>query len=595
MKSNYYIKKLWFTGPGIEESAVEFINGLNIIHGANDTGKSWILDSFDFMCGLDHDKFVIDESTGCDTVHLEVVTTHGSVKMERKLGSTKIQVDSTDPRIESHQYTAGKSKYWINSVWMTILGIDEDVKVIKNENAVRQSLTLRSFLNLMCVPLENINRRQSVFYTSGGPFSKTAMKSTLLYFLNEEEVEEYKEKTGTKQKNTEKKIRTLVKNENLEYLSELKLEVKREILSPEQIREKIAVLMQQINDAQSRMSEATEQRRKLSEEIVAMNEEMKSASLMKHRYQILRGQYHSDIKRITFIIDGEQKLKDLKEPEKCPFCGANMTPQQSVSYAEAAQAELQRILPQLNDVMDAEKDIDREISEYQKHIAECQEESLRLANLINQDLQPAIIELQQQIDTLQESVDSTSQQDVIERIEKYLTTPKKAEDAEGDQAAFKAQDNFTAEFVSDFNDLLNNILKEVRFDKFSNCYFDFESEDFDIVVNGKKKQKYGGGYKAFLNAVVAIALHQYLSEKGKHGLGVLLMDSPILSLKEGGSDTSAVMRKGLFEYLAKHQDFGQVIIAENQIPDIDYAGARLERFTHKEDEGRYGLLIGYTD
>lgn len=595
MKSNYYIKKLWFTGPGIEESAVEFINGLNIIHGANDTGKSWILDSFDFMCGLDHDKFVIDESTGCDTVHLEVETPHGFVKMERKLGSTKIQVDSTDPRIESHQYTAGKSKYWINSVWMTILGIDEDVKVIKNENAVRQSLTLRSFLNLMCVPLENINRRQSVFYTSGGPFSKTAMKSTLLYFLNEEEFKEYKEKTGTKQKNAEKKIRTLVKNESLEYLSELKLEVKREILSPEQVREKIAVLMQQINDAQSRMSEATEQRRKLSEEIVAMNEEMKSASLMKHRYQILRGQYHSDIKRITFIIDGEQKLKDLKELEKCPFCGADMTPQQSVSYAEAAQAELQRILPQLNDVMDAEKDIDREISEYQKRIAECQEESLRLANLINQDLQPAIIELQQQIDTLQESVDSTSQQDVIERIEKYLTTPKKAEDAEDDQAAFKAQDNFTAEFVSDFNDLLNNILKEVRFDKFSNCYFDFESEDFDIVVNGKKKQKYGGGYKAFLNAVVAIALHQYLSEKGKHGLGVLLMDSPILSLKEGGSDTSAVMRKGLFEYLAKHQDFGQVIIAENQIPDIDYAGARLERFTHKEDEGRYGLLIGYTD
>ena len=64
MKNEYYIKKLWFTGPGIEDSPVEFINGLNIIHGANDTGKSWILDSFDFMCGLDHEKFVIDKSTG---------------------------------------------------------------------------------------------------------------------------------------------------------------------------------------------------------------------------------------------------------------------------------------------------------------------------------------------------------------------------------------------------------------------------------------------------------------------------------------------------------------------------------------------------
>ena len=31
MKNEYYIKKLWFTGPGIEDSPVEFINGLNII------------------------------------------------------------------------------------------------------------------------------------------------------------------------------------------------------------------------------------------------------------------------------------------------------------------------------------------------------------------------------------------------------------------------------------------------------------------------------------------------------------------------------------------------------------------------------------
>ena len=316
MKNEYYIKKLWFTGPGIEDSPVEFINGLNIIHGANDTGKSWILDSFDFMCGLDHEKFVIDKSTGCDTVHLEVETGHGTVTMTRQLESTKIDVESTDPRIDPHQYTAGKSKYWINSVWMKILGIDDNVKVIMNENAKRQSLTLRSFLNLLCVSLENMNRRQSIFYTSGGPFSKTAMKSTLLYFLNEEEFEEYKEVTGKKQKNAEKKIRALVKNENLEYLSELKLAVKKEALSPEQVKERIAQLMQQINEAQGRITEATAQRSRLSDEIVDINEDLKSASLMKHRYQILRGQYHSDIKRITFIIDGEQKLSKEKGREE---------------------------------------------------------------------------------------------------------------------------------------------------------------------------------------------------------------------------------------------------------------------------------------
>ena len=84
--------------------------------------------------------------------------------------------------------------------------------------------------------------------------------------------------------------------------------MKKEALSPEQVKERIAQLMQQINEAQGRITEATAQRSRLSDEIVDINEDLKSASLMKHRYQILRGQYHSDIKRITFIIDGEQKL-----------------------------------------------------------------------------------------------------------------------------------------------------------------------------------------------------------------------------------------------------------------------------------------------
>lgn len=596
MKNKFYIKKMWFTGPGIDESPIEFNEGLNIIHGANDTGKSWILDSFDFMCGLDYEKFVIDKSTGCDEVHLEVVTGHGTVTMSRELESTKIDVSSTDPRIESHQYTAGKSKYWINSVWMKILGIDDSVKVIMNENAKRQSMTLRSFLNLMCVTLDSINQRQSIFSTKGGFFSRTVMKSTLLYLLNEEDFKEYKEKAGDKQKSSENKIRALIKNENLEYLSELKNAMKKEQVSPEKVKEKIDLLLKQIDEAQDQISEATERRTVFAREIVDINEKLKAATLMKQRYKILRGQYHSDIKRITFIIDGEQKMHETKEPERCPFCGSDMQPQQMDTYVEAAKAELQRILPQLNDVMDAEKDIDQEIEEYKFRLNQCNEESNALAVLINNELKPMIHELESQIGILQESIDMASQQEIIEKIEKHITAPQKKEvDDTDNQAAFRAQDNFTEEFVSDFNDLLDRILKEVKFDNYGNCYFDFESEDFDIVVNGKKKLKYGGGYKAFLNSIVAIAIHQYLYEKGKHSLGILMIDSPILSLKEGMNDTSTEMRVGLFEYLVKHQEFGQVIIAENSIPDIDYRHARREEFTHIVGEGRYGLLKGYTD
>lgn len=47
-----------------------------------------------------------------------------------------------------------------------------------------------------------------------------------------------------------------------------------------------------------------------------------------------------------------------------------------------------------------EKDIDQEIAEHKKRIQECDEESSHLAQLINQDLQPAIQELQNQIENV---------------------------------------------------------------------------------------------------------------------------------------------------------------------------------------------------
>lgn len=595
MSSEYYIERLTFTGPGIEKSVIEFKDGLNIIHGANDSGKSWILDSIDFMSGSQADKFAIAKDTGCDTVRLDIRTKHGLVSMQRKIGSDDMNVESTDPRIEPGEYKARSSKHWINSVWMTILGIGDDVRLIKNENAGRQKLSIRSILNLICVPLHNINRPESIFYSEGGVYSKTFVKSALLYLLTEDDFRQYREQKGSRKKSAERKIRSQVRNENLEFLSELKQSVQEEEVPPERVKERIDELVQQINGTENKISEATQRRGNLAEQIALLKEHLKSAELMKQRFQILRQQYHSDIRRITFIVDGQQKMDQKETPAHCPFCGSEMKPEKNESYIETAQAELNRILPQLEDVMDAEKDVDREIKSIREQIMRCQDESAELAEKINNGMRPAVEALQKQIEVLQASVDTESQKNIISAIEKHIAEARGPEDDDDNQGAFRAQDNFTEEFITGFNDLLTKILTEVRFDKFSNCYFDFDGDDFDIVVNGKKKRQFGGGYMAFLNASVAVALHQYLSTSGKHSLGTLLLDSPILSLKGNGSEVSAVMKRSFFEYLAAHQDFGQVIIVENDIPKINYKGAMLQEFTHDETRGRYGLLKGYTE
>jgi hypothetical protein len=114
---------------------------------------------------------------------------------------------------------------------------------------------------------------------------------------------------------------------------------------------------------------------------------------------------------------------------------------------------------------------------------------------------------------------------------------------------------------------------------------------FDVVVNGKGKETYGKGYRAFLNTIVATAFFEYLSQKGKYSPALLAFDSPILSLKEKGSEqASDSMKSALFIYLLEHQSDGQIIIIENDIPELDYQKANVIRFAKDTQSGRYGLL-----
>lgn len=69
-------------------------------------------------------------------------------------------------------------------------------------------------------------------------------------------------------------------------------------------------------------------------------------------------------------------------------------------------------------------------------------------------------------------------------------------------------------------------------------------------------------------------------------------------LQEGVGDLETIPR-ALYEYLAARPDFGQVIIADNTkfMPNLDDLtdSCNLIRFSKREDEGRYGFLVGFTN
>lgn len=59
-------------------------------------------------------------------------------------------------------------------------------------------------------------------------------------------------------------------------------------------------------------------------------------------------------------------------------------------------------------------------------------------------------------------------------------------------------------------------------------------ESVDAVVGNKKKRNQGKGYCSFLNSVLLFNLMKFMEERAKYAPRLLILDSPILSLKENG-------------------------------------------------------------
>ena len=107
--ANFYIKTIIVSGGGNEPSTLDFADGLNIVCGPSNTGKSYIIECLDFLFGSR--KIRLDQNAGYDTVKVLVqVKGDGMVTFERKVDARKISVASSAKDIESGSYSIDGTK-----------------------------------------------------------------------------------------------------------------------------------------------------------------------------------------------------------------------------------------------------------------------------------------------------------------------------------------------------------------------------------------------------------------------------------------------------------------------------------------------------
>lgn len=380
-------------------------------------------------------------------------------------------------------------------------------------------------------------------------------------------------------------------NKRLTAFAERKNELNQfPVLDALALQEKVEAILDEIAETERNITNSVNRSKWLMKEIFTVEEQLAECDILYNRYQALKSQYISDIKRLTFIVEGDLHKTNIPANSKCPFCDGDIPLQEEQTYVEASHAELHRIQLQLNDLAEAEHDLMAERATLETKISSLRKEKSDVEFLLNQELKPKAAALKQALAEYRRAIEIQNEAVVISRFEDSMKTELfDALQEDDSETGFSIKAHFDQDILDTLNTYLNRVLEMCQYDGFSFAYFNLKT--FDMVVNGQAKETFGKGYRAFLNTVLTIVLMKYLAERGKYAPRLLIVDSPILSLKErGDGKASDTMKAALFQYLLNNQDIGQIIIIENDIPDLDYSNANVIHFTKDETQGRYGFL-----
>lgn len=594
---SFYIERIIVTGSGKTDSIIELSNGVNIIYGPSNTGKTYIVKCIDYMFGSEREP--IDISTGYQYIKIIVRTQCGTITMSRKIGENKIEVSSNDNNVLSGKYAtkASRTNYdkTINSVWLSLIGINDLHLVISNENYKKRILSWRTFSHMFMLTETKIISEYSAIL-SGRDTSNTAVIASLIFLLSGQDFAETKTKDTKEIKEAKKNAIKAYINKELFRLSERNQELLAQLKENPNIDIAVEIekIMAEISTNEKRINSSIEENQKILAQLYEKNENLSECNVLLNRYDELTTQYDADLKRLNFIVDGEANL-NASFSTHCPFCDGEVVVKKNQNYIDAAKSDYKKIKLQAKDLESASKELRSEKLSLEQEIGTLMAKKKSMEELIEKELKPQVFNLKEKLSAYKDAIECQKEIDILKKLSEQKTADMIENDTdEESELKFKVKEHLDYSFINELGNGTKSFLENCNYDNLISVIFD--KADMDIVINGKKKSSNGKGYNAYFNSVVAIVLSRYMESKAKYSPDFLVLDSPILSLKENETKKpSETMRNTLFENIVDNQKGIQTIVIENEIPEINYKDANIIHFTKEKNNGRYGFLLDVTD
>jgi hypothetical protein len=623
-KRGFRLRRLVVSGAGLHSAEIDFANGLNVITGPSNTGKSYVFRCIEYMLGGQSQPKEVTESAGYDTIALEIESVDGkSYTLRRSLkgGHTHLfdcrfsEIDDKTEVKETLQATPHKTKPSVSSFLMSLSGISP-MQVRTNKNDDTENVSFRTLAHLFLVTETQILAEKSPIYSDVNT-DNTKNESQFYAFI-----------TGVDDSSLIAKPKKAIVDARIEGKEQLyedliaqahveidKITNSYELPDVQTIDEATGEINDSIELIGQEMDASIAERKRLSDEISAVDSRIFTIDELLFRFNVLEQHYQSDLKRLDFISEGENLVAQL-QVAVCDSCGriladgkhSHSEMQQPIAIQDACRAEAAKIKNHISDLANtcaslsndrvelmSERDglrlkvhsTDKVLSEHLKPLLSVEQKRLRNWLDIRRDYD--------RLDFLRQSLNTYV-------VEKAALTKKNRQERKKGPETSSDVDTTTAERAETRQGALRKLCDGVstlldRWEYSKSPSVSFDTSELDLIIDGVPRINNGKGIRALLYSAFTLGILAYARLVGRSHPGIIVMDSPLTTLKEANDKNKVdaeevpdVVQQAFFADLATFSD-SQIILMENKVPaQTLWSSINLVQFTKNRTEGRYGFF-----
>lgn len=610
----FHLRALCFFGPQKPPAAVTFGPGLNVIYGASNTGKSFIVEAIDFMLGGKPPLRDIPERVGYDLILMALEAVDGELftlwrsmdgggfRLYDGLHQTPPPADTPHKQLDEKHSDRNDAN--LSSFLLGLCSLSGK-RVRKNSRNETNSLSFRNIARLMIVDETEITQQNSPLF-DGNPIDNTPNLATFKLLL-----------TGTDDSvlvaSNKREPEELSREAQLQLLDQLlddyRDRLKELTKSPKELEEQLRKIddslrqqAAQVNTTESQFQEAAGKRRELRRKLEESRERRTEIGAMLERFSLLDKHYESDIERLRAIEEGGT-LFNVLGSGNCPLCGATREHHRTDAecdgninaVVQAARKEIAKIEVLRSELAATVSNLEREGASFNRKMPVALKELESISEAVDELISPKLSKLRKSYsefaDKRAEIREALALYATVQDMERRRADLEKG--GEDEKAGSLATTDIPTTVAHSFAKTVEDILTGWHFPEAGDVYFD--SKTRDLVIAGKTRSAFGKGLRAITHAAFTLGLLAFCRSRQTPHTGFVVLDSPLLAYREpdGTEDdlTGTDLQEQFYAYLEALPSDTQVIVVENTDPPASIkAHNQSQMFSKNPHHGRYGLF-----